>query len=301
MEKEEEEKRAGYMKKKEYLKKRRAPEGEDGDGKRLMPKKADFRMRAHINPLNDTPFPYPKNPDYVNWKLHFPLFFGGTEEENKALYLNTMDYPLTYDAPVEAALNGRKGPQVEILDIGCGFGGLSVALAKIFPTHLVFGMEIRDKLVNYVGERIRALRIETPGSYGNVSVIRTNTMRHLTNYFRRGQLLKLFFCFPDPHFKASNHRRRIINDGFLSEYAYLLRPGGRLYAVTDIEELHDWHIEKLNSHPQFRRLPESSLTDDPCVEAMQNETEEGKKVTRNGGRKFYCVYERVPTSTTTEQ
>jgi hypothetical protein len=25
--------------------------------KRLMPKKADFRMRAHINPLSDTPFP----------------------------------------------------------------------------------------------------------------------------------------------------------------------------------------------------------------------------------------------------
>ena len=25
--------------------------------KRLMPKKGDFRMRAHINPLNDTPYP----------------------------------------------------------------------------------------------------------------------------------------------------------------------------------------------------------------------------------------------------
>ena len=25
--------------------------------KRLMPKKADFRMRAHINPLTDTPYP----------------------------------------------------------------------------------------------------------------------------------------------------------------------------------------------------------------------------------------------------
>ena len=25
--------------------------------KRLLPKKADFRMRAHVNPLKDTPFP----------------------------------------------------------------------------------------------------------------------------------------------------------------------------------------------------------------------------------------------------
>lgn len=25
--------------------------------KRLIPKKGDFRMRAHVNPLKDTPFP----------------------------------------------------------------------------------------------------------------------------------------------------------------------------------------------------------------------------------------------------
>lgn len=57
-------------------------------------------------------------------------------------------------------------------------------------------------------------------------------MRYLPNFFVKNQLEKIFFCFPDPHFKAKNHRRRIISDILLTEYAYFLEPNGRLYTVT---------------------------------------------------------------------
>lgn len=43
---------------------------------------------------------------------------------------------------------------------GCGFGGLCFALADKYPEKYTFGMEIRGKVVNYVGEKIRALRNE---------------------------------------------------------------------------------------------------------------------------------------------
>ena len=46
----------------------------------------------------------------------------------------------------------------------------------------------------------------------------------------------------DPHFKAANHRRRIIQRTLLAEYAYLLRPGGLLYTITDVEDLGDWQV-----------------------------------------------------------
>ena len=42
---------------------------------RLIPKKGDYRMRAHINPLNSTTFPYPQHYSYVDWSLHFPKAF----------------------------------------------------------------------------------------------------------------------------------------------------------------------------------------------------------------------------------
>lgn len=71
-------------------------------------------------------------------------------------------------------------------------------------------------------------------------------MRYLPNYFVKGQLRKLFICFPDPHFKAKNHRRRIVSQPLLTEYAYYLQPGARLYLVTDVAELHEWHVNKVD-------------------------------------------------------
>ena len=261
--------------------------------KRLMPKKGEFRMRAHINPLSDTPFPYPPNPDYVNWKIHYPLYFGGNDEENQQIYTNTQEHPIEYPTREDDNLNGRIGRHVDFVDVGCGFGGLLMALSVHFPDNLSFGLEIRDKLCNFIGEKIRALRIENPGKYNNIAVSRQNAMRHLTNYFRKGQLAKLFFCFADPHFKASHHRRRIIGASFLTEYAYLLKKGGRIYSITDVLALHEWNVAHLEKHSLFKKVPEEDFEKDICVQLIREETEEGKKVARNGGSKFIAVYEKI--------
>jgi len=66
-----------------------------------------------------------------------------------------------------------------------------------------------------------------------------------------------------------------------------------LYCITDVEDLHHWHVEKCDSHPMFRKLGEEELEGDVCVEAMTSETEESKKVDRAGTAKYFCVYERV--------
>lgn len=46
--------------------------------------------------------------------------------------------------------------------------------------------------------------------FGNAAVLRSNVMKYFSHFFAPASLSKLFFCFPDPHFKAKNHRRRII-------------------------------------------------------------------------------------------
>lgn len=163
-------------------------------------------------------------------------------------------------------------------------------------------MEIRAKVTEFVRLRIESLRSEFNNKsevdnslhhFQNAACLRTNCMRYLPNFFNKGQLEKLFFCFPDPHFKAKNHRRRIINYVLLSEYAYFLCPNGRLYTITDVEELYKWHVEKCDQHPYFERLDnEEILVNDPCVQAIIEETEEGKKVSRNNGKKYIAVYRR---------
>lgn len=92
-----------------------------------------------------------------------------------------------------------------------------MALSPIFPDTLSLGMEIRSSVSQYVHDKISALRLQEkekdPESkaYENISVMRMNAMKFLPNFFERGQLSKMFFCFPDPHFKQRKFKARIIS------------------------------------------------------------------------------------------
>ncbi|KAJ9106418.1 hypothetical protein QFC21_001564 [Naganishia friedmannii] len=144
-------------------------------------------------------------------------------------------------------------------------------------------------------ENRRATREKVPGEFGNVSVIRANAMKHLPNFFEKGQLTKLFFLFPDPHFKRSKHKARIITTTLLAEYAYVLKPGGILYTVTDVKDLHDWMMHHLYLHPSFEYIPTEQLlaADDPVLKSAMTSTEEGIKVARNKGSKWAGCFRRL--------
>lgn len=137
-------------------------------------------------------------------------------------------------------------------------------------------------------------------------------MKHLPNFFSKHQLTALFLCFPDPHFKLRKHKARIVSAQLNAEYAYVVRPGGKVYTITDVEELAGWivgHFEGRRPNGEegggerltkggagveelWERVSEEELERDPCVKVMREETEEGKKVSRNGGRKFVSVWRR---------
>ena len=123
----------------------------------------------------------------------------------------------------------------------------------------VVGMEIRVKVVEYVENRIKSLRSTSEGKYENIGVVLGNAMKNLVNYFEKGQLEKIFFLFPDPHFKKKNHSRRIINESLLSYYAFVLQEGGLLYTITDVRDLFDWEVKHLEAHPLFERVDEKDL------------------------------------------
>lgn len=136
--------------------------------------------------------------------------------------------------------------------------------------------------------------IPAPGRYQNISVLRANTMKFLPNFFRKAQLSKIFLCFPDPHFKARKHKQRIVSNTLNSEYAYVLRPQGIVYTITDVEDLHNWMVQHFEDHSSFERVSEEELksSGDRCIDVMKHETEEGKKVERNKGKKFVACYKR---------
>ncbi len=97
----------------------------------------------------------------------------------------------------------------------------------------------------------------------------------------------------DPHFKACNHRRRIITTTLVDEYAYFLDHGGLLYTITDVEELGQWMQRHLDAHPLFVRLTEEELAEDPAAAFLPSASEEAQKVKRNAGSTYRAVYRRL--------
>jgi tRNA (guanine-N7-)-methyltransferase len=236
-----------------------------------LPRKRFYRQRAHSNPFSDHRLDYPRSPDDMDWSKLYPHYYNEADQ----------------------TFNSR----VEFADIGCGYGGLLTKLAPTFPDKLILGMEIRVQVTQFVEDRIIALRnqnLNNAINYQNIAVLRGNAMKFLPNFFKKGQLSKMFFCFPDPHFKQRKHKARIITRTLLSEYAYVLREGGIVYTITDVKDLHEWMVSHLEEHPLFERLSEEWESQDKCVEIMYNSTEEGQKVTRNNGDKFVACFRRLP-------
>jgi len=250
------------------------PENLGADG---MPKKRFYRQRAHANPFSDHNLAYPPCSSEMDWSVHFPEHFSPPSAATAGASVGS------------TALTGKK---VEWVDVGCGFGGLVCALAPMYPESLMLGMEIRMNVTQYVHDKIVALRKSNAGQYDNVSVIRANSMKFMPNFFEKGQLSKMFFLFPDPHFKARKHKARIITSTLLAEYAYVLRPGGLLYTITDVKDLNEWMVAHLDGFPLFERIPNEELVDDPVLEQVKVATEEGQKVARNEGLKMWAVYRR---------
>ena len=129
-----------------------------------MPLKRFFRSRAHCNPLSHNDgFHYPLSPVSAGDRMICRnIFFDGSISKLSWLELGrsrrwvtlfvsaivnsfknmttfsgwSLHYPLITDAE----------RTVKFLDVGMGFGGLTVALAELYPEKLVLGMEIRAKV-----------------------------------------------------------------------------------------------------------------------------------------------------------
>lgn len=213
----------------------------------------------------------------MDWSQHYPAFISPEESST-----NPSGFP-------------AMTKKVTVADIGCGFGGLLFALSPKLPESLILGMEIRTSVTSFVQDKAKALRSQhaSTGEFQNVSCIRANTMKFLPNFFTKGQLESIFLCFPDPHFKARKHKARIVSLTLNSEYAFVMKPGGKVYTITDVEDLHLWMVEHLEAHPSFERVSEEECEGDTCVATMKTETEEGKKVERNAGKKFVAVFRRL--------
>ncbi|WP_197520186.1 tRNA (guanosine(46)-N7)-methyltransferase TrmB [Mycobacterium sp. E1386] len=141
---------------------------------------------------------------------------------------------------------GRQAPLV--LEIGCGSGISTLAMAKDEPDVDVIAVEIYKR-----GLAQLLCAIDREG-VGNIRLIRGNGVEVLQRLIPSGSLTGVRVFFPDPWPKARHHKRRFLQPGTIGLIADRLLPGGVLHAATDHPGYAEHIGEVGDAEPRLRRV-----------------------------------------------
>ena len=118
-----------------------------------------------------------------------------------------------------------------VLELGCGKGEYTIALARRFPEKNFIGVDIK-------GARLwRGAKTATEQQLQNVAFIRTR-IDFIESFFAPREVDEIWITFPDPQPKAA--RKRLTSPLFLTRYRKFLTPGGHIHLKTDSRLLHDY-------------------------------------------------------------
>jgi tRNA (guanine-N7-)-methyltransferase len=118
------------------------------------------------------------------------------------------------------------------LELGCGKGEYSLALALESPQRNVVGIDKRS-------DRFwKAARLALERGVSNVVFLRAD-ITDLDLYFDAGQIEAIWIPFPDPRPKRRQAKHRILSQPFLEMYRRILVPGGTIHVKTDDAETFD--------------------------------------------------------------
>lgn len=133
------------------------------------------------------------------------------------------------DHPVKGHWFDGKGGIV--LELGCGKGEYTIALAERNPGTCHVGVDIK-------GARLwKGARYATRHSMTNVGFLRTR-IEFITAFFAPGEVSRIWLTFSDPQLKRENSR--LTSPLFLERYRKFLAKGGEVHLKTDSRFLHEY-------------------------------------------------------------
>ncbi|HEX8963191.1 MAG TPA: tRNA (guanosine(46)-N7)-methyltransferase TrmB [Rhodocyclaceae bacterium] len=139
------------------------------------------------------------------------------------------------------AMFGRHAPR--ILEIGCGMGETTAAIAAAHPQHDYLGIEVHTPGVGSLLKEIATREL------ANLRVIQHDAVEVVRDMIPPGSLAGIHIYFPDPWPKKRHHKRRLVQGPFVAELAARLAPGGYLHCATDWEEYAQQMLEVLGAEP----------------------------------------------------
>lgn len=152
------------------------------------------------------------------------------------LGLEFNETPLDLDAAF-----GRSAPR--ILEIGCGMGETTVAIATAQPECDFIGIEVHTPGVGSLLKQIDEAGLT------NVRVIQHDAVAVLEQMIPPSSLDGLHIFFPDPWPKKRQQKRRLIQAPFIALATSRLKPGAYLHAATDWQEYAEQILAVFGAEP----------------------------------------------------
>ena len=123
-------------------------------------------------------------------------------------------------------------PQPIVLELGCGKGDYTIALARRHPEMNFIGVDIK-------GARLwKGAKEATEEKMGNVAFLRTR-IEFIDAFFGPGEVSEIWLTFSDPQLHGSENAR-LTSPLFLQRYRRFLKPDGIVHLKTDSRFLYEY-------------------------------------------------------------
>ena len=126
-----------------------------------------------------------------------------------------------------------------VLELGCGGGEYTVALAKDYPQKNFIGIDIK-------GARIwKGAKTAIEEGLNNVRFLRTK-VDFVTKFFSENEVDEIWLTFSDPQPKKP--KKRLSSKLFTDRYQEFLKINGVIHLKTDSDLLYDFTLEEIKSN-----------------------------------------------------
>jgi len=117
------------------------------------------------------------------------------------------------------------------LELGCGKGEYTIALAGMYPKRNFIGVDIK-------GARLwRGAKTVDQSGMKNVAFLRIK-IEFLTHFFAPNEIQDIWLTFSDPQPRDHKGTKRLTAQSFLDRYAEIMAPTGDIHVKTDSDFLY---------------------------------------------------------------
>lgn len=184
--------------------------------------------------IDYTKYPLPRIRHHANPVLYFPLKQHKGEKFYYSPVFDSIDWKEIF----------QNGKPPDMLDIGCGLGRFLIDTSLTDETKNILGFEVRHGAVEWIDNVISS------ESLGNVKALWYSAVNGFP-FIKNETIEKVFYFFPDPWVKKRHYKRRAFSAELLGEIHRVLKPGGKLYLMTDVPEVDEFQQEVLRVFGKF--------------------------------------------------